>query len=130
MEQASWQFYQAKAHRPTYVSEEIKEFTKLAEAASSKLGLPSQHLQSSFLASFLQNCTAEIAPVCAILGGVLAQDVINVLGKREQPIQNFFVFDGDSNAAPILTLIPVPEENGASAAPPVATRIAEAVVLD
>ena len=33
--------------------------------------------------------------MCAFLGGQLAQDVINVLGGREQPVQNFVVFDGE-----------------------------------
>ena len=32
----------------------------------------------------------------AILGGQLAQDVINVLGHKQQPIQNMVIFDGNS----------------------------------
>lgn len=54
----------------------------------------------------MEGCTSELAPVAAILGGVLAQDVINVLGKREQPLQNFLVFDGEVNAGPVLCLHP------------------------
>jgi len=63
-------------------------------------------LKASFISSFVEGCTSELAPVAAILGGVLAQDVINVLGKREQPLQNFLVFDGEANAGPVLSLHP------------------------
>lgn len=52
----------------------------------------------------MENATSELAPVAAVLGGILAQDVINVLGKREQPLQNFLVFDGDTSNGPILAL--------------------------
>jgi hypothetical protein len=55
----------------------------------------------------VQNIAAEIAPVTAWLGGQLAQDVINVLGKREQPIQNLVLFDGEDFAAPIYALHPI-----------------------
>jgi ubiquitin-like 1-activating enzyme E1 A len=58
------------------------------------------------LRSFVENSTAELSPVAAILGGILAQDVINVLAKLEQPIQNLLVFDGDISAAPVIVLTP------------------------
>ena len=69
-------------------------------------------LKASFISSFIEGCSAELAPVAAILGGVLAQDVINVLGKREQPLQNILVFDGDMSTAPILALHPPKQEGG------------------
>jgi hypothetical protein len=55
----------------------------------------------------VQNIAAELAPVTAWLGGQLAQDVINVLGKREQPIQNMVLFDGEDFSAPIYALHPI-----------------------
>ncbi|ORY96754.1 hypothetical protein BCR43DRAFT_492212 [Syncephalastrum racemosum] len=36
----------------------------------------------------------EMAPVAAILGGVLAQEMIKVLSKKELPIQNWFYYEG------------------------------------
>tara|TARA_R110002060_G_scaffold51591_6_gene62619 strand:- start:434 stop:712 length:279 start_codon:yes stop_codon:yes gene_type:complete len=54
----------------------------------------------------LQNLGSEVAPVTAVLGGQLAQDVINVLGARQQPIQNMVIFDGDSMEAPSYPLHP------------------------
>lgn len=36
----------------------------------------------------------EFSPTCAMLGGVLSQDVLNALGGREEPIVNWFHLDG------------------------------------
>lgn len=36
----------------------------------------------------------------------MAQDVINVLGQREQPLQNFLLFDGEEFKGPIYSLYP------------------------
>ena len=51
--------------------------------------------------------------MAAFVGGMLAQDVINVLGHREQPLQNFMLFDGDTCDGPIYAMHPVfaPEIN-------------------
>jgi ubiquitin-like 1-activating enzyme E1 A len=66
-----------------------------------------------------------MAPVTAFLGGQLAQDVINVLGNREQPIQNLMLFDGEESAGPVYTLhpifpdVPLPIMGSAPVQPPV-----------
>lgn len=36
----------------------------------------------------------EFSPTCAILGGVLSQDVLNALGGREDPLVNWFQLEG------------------------------------
>ena len=38
----------------------------------------------------------EFSPVCAIVGGMLAQDILKALAAREPPIANFFAFDGNT----------------------------------
>jgi ubiquitin-like 1-activating enzyme E1 A len=68
--------------------------------------LPPETLRSDFLRSFLQNLGSEISPVAAFLGGSLAQDVINVLGQREQPLQNMLLFDGEELKGPIYSMHP------------------------
>lgn len=35
----------------------------------------------------------EVVPVCAVLGGVIAQEVIKGVSQREVPINNVFLFD-------------------------------------
>jgi len=46
----------------------------------------------------------EFSPVCAVLGGLLAQDVLKALGRREAPLDNFFVFDGVTGAGSTLCM--------------------------
>ena len=60
---------------------------------------------------FLQSLGSEISPAVAFLGGHLAQDVINVLGQREQPLQNFLLFDGEQFQASTFSIHPVFDEN-------------------
>ena len=87
--------------------DDLRLFTSLATDKHKELQLPSETLRAEFLRMFLQNLGSEIAPVTAFLGGQLAQDVINVLGGREQPIQNFLLFDGDTAKGPIYALHPI-----------------------
>lgn len=35
----------------------------------------------------------EIAPVCSVIGGMLAQEVIKAVSYSEVPINNVFLFD-------------------------------------
>jgi ubiquitin-like 1-activating enzyme E1 A len=103
---ALWEFLQASGARPPSNREDLKMFTQIATQKHKALGLPSETLRPEFLRSFLQNLGGEIAPVTAILGGQLAQDVINVLGRSQQPIQNMVVFDGTTMESLVYALHP------------------------
>ena len=46
----------------------------------------------------------EFAPVCAIVGGILAQDILKMLGARDPPIANFFVFDGNTGQGSVCRM--------------------------
>ena len=37
---------------------------------------------------------AEISPVCAILGGMVGQEVVKYISMKDEPICNFFLYDG------------------------------------
>lgn len=39
----------------------------------------------------------EFSPVCAVVGGMLGQDMLKALSAREAPIANLFVFDGTTS---------------------------------
>lgn len=103
---ALWAFMEKYDGRLPHTKEDIKEFTILATQKHKILGLPDETLRSEVLRKFLGNLGSEIAPVTAVLGGQLAQDVINVLGARQQPIQNMVIFDGDSMDASQYALHP------------------------
>lgn len=40
------------------------------------------------------SCNGQLAAVTAIVGGFMAQEVIRVASKKEQPFENVFLFDG------------------------------------
>lgn len=44
--------------------------------------------------AFVGYCFSEMAPVCAVVGGVLGQEVVKALSQRDPPHNNFFFFDG------------------------------------
>ncbi|GFP57268.1 DNA damage tolerance protein RHC31 [Trichoderma asperellum] len=103
---ALWEFMQIQGGRLPSNREDLKLFTQIATQKHKALSLPSETLKPEFLRSFLQNLGSEIAPVTAILGGQLAQDVINVLGQKQQPIQNMVIFDGTTMEALMYPLHP------------------------
>ncbi|KOS19066.1 DNA damage tolerance protein RHC31 [Escovopsis weberi] len=105
---ALWAFMQAHAGRAPSPSsrDDLRLFTQLATLKHRALSLPAETLRPDLLRSFLQNLGCELAPTAAILGGQLAQDVINVLGQTQQPIQNMVVFDGNTMEAPMYAFHP------------------------
>ncbi|KAK3113685.1 E1 ubiquitin-activating protein aos1 [Teratosphaeriaceae sp. CCFEE 6253] len=89
---------------------DLAVFTQLATGKAKELQLPSETLQAEFLRSFMQSVGAEIVPTAAFVGGRLAEDVINVLGKREQPVQNLALFDGEALEGRVYCLYSPPPE--------------------
>ena len=84
--------------------EDIQLFTRLATDHHQALDLPLATLTAEIIRTFMQNVRSELVPVTAFLGGQLAQDVINVLGHREQPLQNFLLFDGLTSLGNVYAL--------------------------
>lgn len=112
---ALWEFEKSFGRRPTFTREDLAEFTKLSSDRHQELKLEPLSLDSVFLRTFLQNLGSELSPVAAFLGGSLAQDVINVLSAREQPLQNLLLFDGEKMVGPIYPLHPFFPEDLAGA---------------
>lgn len=125
---ALWEFEKINGgRRPTFSPADLKQFTELSRDSHQELKLDLASLDSEFLRKFLQNLGAELSPVAAFLGGSLAQDVINVLSAREQPLQNMLLFDGEKSIGPIYPLHPFfPSDMGMgslAAVPPVGNPI-------
>lgn len=104
---ALWEFQTGHGGRnPAADKNDLAAFTQITTQKHKELSLPAETLTAEFLRNFLQNIGCEIAPVTAILGGQLAQDVINVLGQTQQPIQNMVIFDGNNMEASLYPLHP------------------------
>lgn len=116
---ALWDFERHQGRLPSHSKEDLEVYAKLANEKLQELQLPPDTLKAEFLRSFLQNIGSELVPVAAFVGGRLAEDVINVLGKREQPLQNMAFFDGENLEGPIYALHPIFDSTTMAAAPPV-----------
>jgi hypothetical protein len=42
----------------------------------------------------VQSWRRDLAPTCAILGGIVAQEIIKIVSGKGQPLSNVFTFDG------------------------------------
>lgn len=98
---------QTGGRSPGASREDLALFTKVTNEKHLELQLPHETLTSTVFRSFLQNLGTEIPPTAAFLGGQVAQDVINVLGQREQPLQNLLLFDGEDFKCPIYSMQPL-----------------------
>jgi ubiquitin-like 1-activating enzyme E1 A len=124
---ALWEFEGTNTRYPTMA--DLQQFKQLASEKHAELQLPPETLKDELIKNFLQGLEEYEVPVTAFLGGLAAQDVINVLGKRQQPIQNFMIFDGEEMQGPIYALHPTSHDlisngvNGGSAPAPVPAGI-------
>lgn len=57
-----------------------------------------------FVKDFVQNLGCEISPVCAILGGIGAQEILKIICHNDQPFSNFLFFNGDDDSALVENL--------------------------
>jgi ubiquitin-like 1-activating enzyme E1 A len=42
----------------------------------------------------LKSFGSELSPVCAIVGGLIGQEIIKILSVKGEPLTNFFIYDG------------------------------------
>lgn len=80
------------------------EFAALVAEKAAQLGLEAAHVPRSVVDAFAANVGEELSAVVSIVGGVLAQDILNVIGGRELPLQNTLIYNGDTAEGPIYKL--------------------------
>jgi ubiquitin-like 1-activating enzyme E1 A len=47
---------------------------------------------------------AELAPVCAVMGGIVGQELIKCISGKDEPVNGFFFFDGLTGAGVVRTI--------------------------
>ncbi|EMR09988.1 hypothetical protein PNEG_01745 [Pneumocystis murina B123] len=98
-----WKFQQKFSHFPSN-SEEITQYLSLIKEINSQFGLSEDILENNVLVNLAKKANCKWSPVASVIGGILAQDILNVLSKQERPIQNLFFFDGEICAGPIYQI--------------------------
>ncbi|AMD20395.1 HDL349Wp [Eremothecium sinecaudum] len=72
----------------------LDDFKSAVKATCLKLGAVYENVTEEYIQAFLDQAGVDFVPVAAVVGGALSQDVINVLGKKQSPLNNFIVLDG------------------------------------
>ena len=80
-----------------------------SSAALSPVSGPAQqhsppYLTGGAVCTAHSRCLGELSPVCAVVGGVLAQEVIKAVSQKDKPLNNFFLFDGYSSEGVVETI--------------------------
>lgn len=68
---------------------DIHVLKDLAKTVLNNLGIPEDKIPETIFSQVF----AEISPVCAIVGGVLSQEVVKAVSQKEAPLNNFFFFN-------------------------------------
>ncbi|CAM9195434.1 unnamed protein product [Choristocarpus tenellus] len=115
--QIIFQFMDKFGRRPTPT--DIEPFTSLAEAALELNEMPQDFLgrstkagavgegaggprSCSTLKAMCSSAGVELSPVCAILGGILGQEVIKAISAKGVPACNSLIFTGLTNEAKVF----------------------------
>lgn len=81
-------FHDEEGRAPTESDQE--RLLCLWDAVAKELAVEKERLSDDRL----QLISRELCATCAVVGGVLAQDMIKVASCRDPPLKNFFLFDG------------------------------------
>ncbi|KAH8918105.1 hypothetical protein BT69DRAFT_1354178 [Atractiella rhizophila] len=82
---------------PFSSNETVQKLLQIATVTLPRHGVKdSSLLPPSLLQTLSITAAYDFTPTCAVLGGVLAQDILNVVGGKEIPIINTVILDGDA----------------------------------
>ncbi|VAI77317.1 unnamed protein product [Triticum turgidum subsp. durum] len=75
-----------------------------------RMSVDESKIPTSLLERLLAAGKKEHPPVCAILGGILGQEVIKSISCKGDPIKNFFYFDDADGKGAMEDIPPTPED--------------------
>ncbi|XP_057516517.1 SUMO-activating enzyme subunit 1B-1-like isoform X2 [Amaranthus tricolor] len=86
-------FEESEARKPGEISlADLPNVLKLKKELCQAQSFNESQIPDSLLERLLLG-KLEFPPVCAIIGGILGQEVIKAISRKGQPIKNFFYFD-------------------------------------
>ncbi|GAA5834452.1 hypothetical protein JCM11251_007012 [Rhodosporidiobolus azoricus] len=81
---------------PTFATIDEATLTDAGSQLLPRLGVDVSVLPNEDIKRIAALQDAEFASSCAILGGVLGQDILNCVGGKEEPLRNFGCYEGGS----------------------------------
>ncbi|KAG5726873.1 SUMO-activating enzyme subunit 1 [Termitomyces sp. T112] len=104
---AIWQYQSLHAGQLPNDTSAATELQSIANSLITEADVNKQVLTQApetLLETMSTTAAHEFSPVCAIVGGMLGQDILKALAAREPPIANFFVFDGHTGAGTVTRM--------------------------
>lgn len=74
-----------------HVAEDKETLKELKTSILNKLKVTNKQVVPE---DFAEHCFAGLSPVCAVVGGVLGQEIIKAVSQKDAPHNNFFFFNG------------------------------------
>jgi len=71
-------------------AEEREQLLRLRDDVMKELNLDLALLPDEFAS----HCASQVSPVCAIVGGIVGQEVVKAVSGKDAPLNNFFFYDG------------------------------------
>jgi ubiquitin-like 1-activating enzyme E1 A len=84
------EFRTREGHDPEGSQDDCDKLKVIAADVWKSLGVPEDWIDEDFYSQ----CAMALSPVCAITGGILAQEVIKAVSQRDAPHNNFFLYNG------------------------------------
>ncbi len=86
-------YYELKREWPS--EENVADFTTTTKEFLTQQGLKEDYIgDDDVLKTLCATANAEVSPVCAVMGGVLGNEIIKALSGRGEPANNVLMFDG------------------------------------
>ncbi|KAJ3753871.1 hypothetical protein EV360DRAFT_96848 [Lentinula raphanica] len=101
-----WKFQSSRKRLPNG-TQDAQDLQQMADALVSDADVNKQVLTTvphDLIESVALTAPHEFSPICAVVGGLLAQDILKTLAAREPPIANFLTFDGNTGGASVCRL--------------------------
>ncbi|KAF9173730.1 SUMO-activating enzyme subunit 1 [Mortierella sp. AD010] len=94
--QVLWLFQQAHGGRLPQGGDQqdLEAMFKLRDERLKSAQVDNSFVEDELLQTFVETASAEISPVCAIVGGFLAQDILKALSGKDSPLLNYFLYNG------------------------------------
>ncbi len=99
---ALWKFQEEFGRNPSpgNLENDKSELLRLRDEVVDELGLKTDFISDDFAS----HSAAELSPVCAIVGGVVGQEVIKAASCRDIPHNNFFFFNGLDSTGMVMRI--------------------------
>jgi ubiquitin-like 1-activating enzyme E1 A len=94
-----WEFEHLHHRKPLHGHDDFALLKDIRNQLMSSHGLPESFVADAFLEVLQRNASLQLTPVCAIVGGWLAQECIKVLSRKDAPFRNLLLYNGQEGSA-------------------------------